>query len=135
MDIEFISEFDEAPILNLSNYVSVTVTAGNPFTLSSRGFIESCLRIGYGPRSADELSAFAWLGGMGYSANRKKRRARLWEEARGIAERVGHGDEQEPMVARPDTMWVPLTLVSQVEEMFGTAKDNASMGGPDEHRL
>lgn len=106
---------------DLSNMVKVTVTAGAPFTLSRHGFIESLLRMLYGSRSHDERVAFKWLGGLGYSARRGSRRRRLWAEAEGIAARVGHGDEVEPMRIFPDQMMVPLSSVEDVKRMFGGA--------------
>lgn len=105
--------------LNLSNIISVNVTNAKGAVLTVHGFIESFLRMGYGPRCKDAERAFEMLGGLGFSAKRKKRRLSLLKVAREIAAHVGHGDEVEPMRVIPDIVYVPLDHIEQVKILFG----------------
>lgn len=102
-----------------SNLISISVTTGEPVTLSRYGLIESILRVMYGPRAHDERAAFKYLGGLGFSARRRARRQRLWADAVGIAECVGHGEEQEPMRVFPNQMVMPIGCVADVKRLFG----------------
>lgn len=105
--------------MDLSSVVSITVTAGSPSMLTHYGFIESALRIGYGPRAQDERQAFGWLGGLGFSGRRKARRRRLWQVAQDIAERIGHGAEPEPLEIVPDMLCVPVSCAEYARKIFG----------------
>lgn len=105
---------------DLSNFISVNVISGKPFVLTHYSFIENILRIGWGPRAHDERLAFEWIGGLGFAARRKRRRLFLWGIAEGIAERVGHGEEQEPMRVVPNQILVPISAVEEVERLFGS---------------
>lgn len=82
--------------------------------LTRRGFIEFHLRMLYGPREADERTAFHMLGGMRYSARRKARRLRLLAIAQDIAKKEGHGDAVEMHRIIPDTLTVPVGLTEEV---------------------
>lgn len=110
---------DEDELVDLSRFVTVSVTSGEGSVLTRHGFLENWLRMGPGPRSRDELLAFFCLGGHGFAANRRARRAGILEEARLVAERVGHGEAEEPMTIAPDQVLVPLECADEVRRIFG----------------
>lgn len=119
---EDIREYQEG--LDLSKVLSVNVVYGEPVALTEYGFIENALRMLPHSRSDDEVSAFKYLRGLGFTARRKARRLRLWATAQMIAERVGHGEVAEPMRIFPDQAVVSLECFEDAKKLFGGAHED-----------